>query len=188
MNIIKGIKSISNVKYLFDIRNGKLNNINNSSKTIKAISINANAFIRKNNDDFVIPTITIDNVIVNKNETSEFKELMKNISGYDDNSFLLDCENILAKSEKYTELVEKKIDNIINNIKEFDDTSIKQENINEKNQDDIKSKIISTMESQLPDEKNESPKYKSFDFILNEVEEESKLDSSYREEEAIAYI
>lgn len=164
--VIKGVKQTKHKKY-FANRNVKLKR-KDDSQVIKAISTNESAFVRKNIDKFVFPTVTIDSVRITKADKQEVETMLNDISNNSNVDFIEECLAVLAEGEEHTGLVQNKIDNMIKKIKT-------------KKKDPNQAEIMPEIEAKL-EEKTEKPVAAIqqevndgvIDFLENQIPEKPK--------------
>ena len=106
--VIKGVKKTNNSKYC-QVRQ----RIEDDGQVIKAICSNESAFVRKNNDKFVFPTVTIDSVRVSKAEKQNVEAMLIDISNNINTDFIQECLDVLDEGKNHTTMVQNKIDSII---------------------------------------------------------------------------
>ena len=115
---IKGVKKISAAHYFSNAQIVKAKIEEDRSQVIKAISSNESAFVRKNNDRFVFPTVTIDSVKVTEADKQKVEEMLIDISNATNPEFIKDCFDVLSLGEKHTKLVQEKITTMAGKVSE----------------------------------------------------------------------
>ena len=115
---IKGVKKISAAHYFSNARIVKIKIEEDRSQVIKAISSNESAFVRKNHDKFVFPTVTIDSVKVSEADKQKVEDMLIDISNTTNTDFIEDCFEVLSTGEKHTKLVQEKISTMIEKLKQ----------------------------------------------------------------------
>ena len=113
---IKGVKKISAVHYFSNARIVKVKIKEDKSQVIKAISSNESAFVRKNHDKFVFPTVTIDSVKVSEVDKQKVEDMLIDISNSTNTDFIEDCFDVLSTGETHTKLVQEKISTMIDKL------------------------------------------------------------------------
>lgn len=114
--VIKGVKKLEYKKYFANTHKLKLKR-NDDSQVIKAISSNESAFVRKNIDKFVFPTVTIDSVRVSKADKQDVETMLSDIANNANSDFIEECLAVLGEGQEHTGLVQNKIDTMIKKIK-----------------------------------------------------------------------
>lgn len=166
--IIKGVKQLICKKYFANTHIVHLRR-KNESQVIKAISSNESAFVRKNIDKFVFPTVTIDSVRISKADKQDVEAMLNDIANSANTDFIEECLTILGEGRKHTNLVQNKIENMIkkiqakkadlNQVEVSPEIEAKLEEQVEKPiasiQQEVKEGIIDYFENQLPDKPQE---------------------------------
>ena len=158
--VIKGVKKTNNSKYC-QVKQ----RIEDDGQVIKAICSNESAFVRKNNDKFVFPTVTIDSVRVSKAEKQNVEAMLIDISNNINTEFVQECLDVLVEGKNHTAMVQNKIDSIIakNKAKSaFQSEHELHQVIEEKKSDQVQSLqqemdegVIDTIENAIPEKPKE---------------------------------
>ncbi len=164
--VIRGVKQINNKKY-FASTHIKLKR-KDDSQVIKAISSNESAFVRKNIDKFVFPTVTIDSVRVTKAERNEVEAMLNDIANNSNMDFVEECLAVLDEGQEHTKLVQNKIDTMIKKIKAKKKDSTKAEIMPE-----IESKLETTTQKPVATIQQEVDDG-MIDFLENQIPEKPK--------------